>query len=63
MGLVSSPTASDVLELMAAGEGERLAYMRERARADELAETLAAFANRSGGTVLLGLVGRVHPKV
>lgn len=49
--------------LMAEGESERVALLRERVRPDELAETLAAFANRNGGTILLGVGGRVRPKL
>ncbi len=50
-------------ELLAAGETEQTAFVRERVRLEELAETLAALANRSGGVVLLGVTGRVRPKV
>ncbi len=54
----------DELEhLLAAGEGERLAFGRERARRDELAETLVAFANRSGGLLVLGVTGRARAKI
>lgn len=49
--------------LMAEGESERVALLRERTRPDALAETLAAFANRNGGTILLGIGGRVRPKL
>lgn len=49
--------------LIAEGEGERVAFVRERTRPDELAETLAAFANRSGGTVVIGVGGRARPKI
>lgn len=49
--------------LMAEGESERVALLRERARPDELAETLAALANRNGGTILLGIGGRARPKL
>jgi ATP-dependent DNA helicase RecG len=44
--------------LLASGEGPRLAFARERARLDELAETLVAFANGQGGTLVLGVGGR-----
>ena len=55
--------SAGLTELLTAGEDERLAFVRERVRADELAETLAAFANRRGGTAILGVAGRVRPKV
>jgi ATP-dependent DNA helicase RecG len=48
--------------LLAEGEGPRLAYARERARLDEIAETLVAFANGQGGTLLLGVAGRARAK-
>lgn len=50
-------------QLLAAGEGEHLAFARERPRLDEIAETMVAFANRSGGTLVLGVGGRVRPKL
>jgi ATP-dependent DNA helicase RecG len=49
--------------LLAGGEGPRVAFARERARLEELAETLAAFANGPGGTLLLGVSGRARPKL
>ncbi len=49
--------------LLAAGEGPRVAFARERARPEELAETLAAFANGRGGTLLLGVSGRARGRV
>lgn len=55
--------SAGLTELLTTGEDERLAFVRERVRADELAETLAAFANRRGGTAILGVAGRVRPKV
>jgi ATP-dependent DNA helicase RecG len=54
----------DELEhLLGAGEGPQVAFARERARPDELAETLAAFANGRGGLLLLGVVGRTRGRV
>jgi ATP-dependent DNA helicase RecG len=44
--------------LLTAPEGERIAHFRERVRHDEIAETLVAFANRSGGTLIFGINGR-----
>ncbi len=52
----------DLAALLVEGESTRLAFARANIRPDELAETLAAFANRSGGQVLLGIGGRVRPK-
>jgi ATP-dependent DNA helicase RecG len=49
--------------LIAGGESERIALLRERVRPEELAETLAALANRNGGTVVLGVGGRVRPRL
>jgi ATP-dependent DNA helicase RecG len=49
--------------LIATGETARIALFKERVRPEELAETLAALANRSGGTVLLGVGGRLRPKI
>ena len=42
-------------ELLEGGEGAGLACFRERFRPDELAETLVAFANGSGGSILIGV--------
>lgn len=49
--------------LIAGGENERAAFVKERVRPEELAETLAAFANRNGGVVLMGLSGKARPRV
>ena len=55
---------SDELEaLLAAGEGPLVAFARERTRLDTLAETLVAFANGHGGTLVVGVSGRARPKV
>lgn len=54
---------AEIDDLLTVGETEQAAFFKERVRLDELAETLAAFANRSGGTILLGVSGRVRPKV
>lgn len=48
--------------LVAAGEGAQLAFFRERLRVDDLAETLVAFANAAGGTILVGVGGK-KPKI
>lgn len=48
--------------LLAEGESARAAFVRERVRPEELAETLAAFANARGGSVVLGAGGRARPK-
>lgn len=44
-------------------EGTRTAFVRGAARVDEIAETLAALANRSGGQVVIGVAGRVRVKI
>ncbi len=53
----------DLGPLLAGGEGPQVAFARERARLDELAETLVAFANGHGGTLVLGVAGRARPKI
>ena len=64
MGAAQPPFAPFILnQLLAAGEGEQLAVFPERVRSDELAETLAALANRNGGTVVIGVAGRVRPRI
>lgn len=50
-------------ELLESGESTGLACFRERFRPDELAETLVAFANGSGGSILIGVGGRVRPRI
>ncbi|MCX7792660.1 MAG: putative DNA binding domain-containing protein, partial [Chloroflexaceae bacterium] len=55
--------ATELEHLLSAGEGPGVAFARERARPDELAETLAAFANGRGGTLLLGVSGRARGRV
>jgi ATP-dependent DNA helicase RecG len=42
-------------DLLSAGEGAQLAFVRGNFRPDALAETLAAFANAHGGTVVIGI--------
>lgn len=53
----------DVEQLLAVGENERTAFAKDRVRLEELAETLAALANRTGGVVMFGIGGRIRPKV
>ena len=60
---MSADTTAQILELLGGGEGDRLACMRGRVRPEDLAETLAALANRSGGTTILGAGGRGRPKI
>ncbi len=45
-------------ELLAQAPGLRLAFVRARFRAEELAQTLVALANSHGGTVVIGAAGR-----
>ncbi|MFV9507841.1 MAG: ATP-binding protein [Oscillochloridaceae bacterium umkhey_bin13] len=53
----------DLITLLAAGEGPHLALVRERVRLEEVAETLAAFANGAGGTLVVGVhAGRGKPR-
>lgn len=52
-----------IASLLAQPEGPRLAFFRERFKVDELAETLVAFANASGGTALVGVSGRVKGRL
>ncbi|WP_025745620.1 ATP-binding protein [Kallotenue papyrolyticum] len=49
--------------LLEGGEHERLAFARERSRPEELAETLAALANRDGGLLLVGVSGRTRARL
>ncbi len=42
--------------------GQYVAFVRERFRPDDLAETLVAFANAGGGTVLVGASGQARPR-
>ncbi len=49
-------------ELLTQAEGLRLAFLRERFKVDELAETLVALANTRGGAVIIGVSGKVRPR-
>ncbi|PDW02726.1 ATP-binding protein [Candidatus Viridilinea mediisalina] len=55
--------ASALALLIAAGEGPQVAFARSKARRDEIAESLVAFANGHGGSLILGLAGRTRAKV
>ncbi|MEI8308012.1 MAG: ATP-binding protein [Chloroflexales bacterium] len=48
--------------LLATPEGSQLAFAREKTRLDDLAETLVAFANAQGGTLVLGATGRARAR-
>src|SRR3954467_1127610 len=50
--------SSDLADLLAQPEGQRLAFVRRAFRVDELAETLAALANAHGGAIIVGVSGR-----
>ncbi len=52
----------ELRSLLAQKPGENLAFSPETVSFTELAETLAAFANGAGGTLLLGLSERGRPK-
>ncbi len=60
---VRTGAEDEVREALASGEGEHVAFFRGRVPVDELAEALAALANRSGGVILIGVSGRARPKV
>lgn len=53
----------EILALLEQPEGPQLAFLRGKARLEEVAETLVAFANAQGGTLLLGVSGRARAKV
>lgn len=44
-------------------EGPRLAFVRERFKLDDLAETLVALANAQGGTIVVGVSGRARARL
>jgi ATP-dependent DNA helicase RecG len=48
-------TPEDLMQLLAAGPGERIAFAPAHVAPAKLAETLTAFANAHGGAVLLGV--------
>lgn len=50
-------------DLLAQPAGPTLAFVRERFKPDDLAETLVALANTQGGTVVLGVSGNARAKV
>jgi ATP-dependent DNA helicase RecG len=48
--------------MLAQGEGMHLAFLRERCKLQELAETLVALANAQGGSLVIGIGGRTRPR-
>lgn len=55
-------SSDELASLLEQPEGPRLALLRERAKPNELAETLVAFANGQGGTLLLGVAGKTRTR-
>ncbi len=53
---------TDLQELLAAGQQERVAFLSGKASARQIAETLTALANASGGTVVLGVTAKGTPQ-
>ncbi|MBC8159993.1 MAG: transcriptional regulator [Roseiflexaceae bacterium] len=49
---------TQIEQLLAQPPGPRLAFVRAKFRAEELAQTLVALANSQGGTVIIGATGR-----
>ena len=61
---MSNKAAAETIEThIAQGENERVAFLRERVRTDELAEVLAALANHDGGIVYIGIGGKTRPRI
>ncbi len=56
-------SSADIAALLDQPEGQQLAFLRERSKLVELAETLVAFANAQGGTLLFGVSGRARARV
>jgi ATP-dependent DNA helicase RecG len=54
---------SELTTVLSEPESDRLAFLRERTRLDDVAETLVAFANRSGGTLVFGVSGRGRARI
>ncbi|RLF04836.1 MAG: hypothetical protein DRJ64_06375, partial [Thermoprotei archaeon] len=46
---------ADILELIGRGEGETVEFKRSLAEFREIVETICAFSNTHGGTVLVGV--------
>lgn len=50
-------------QLLESGESSNIACFREKFRPEDLAETLVGFANGTGGTAIIGVSGRVRPRI
>lgn len=55
-------TPAEVDERLLGGQGERVAFLPARAKAANIAETLAAMANGDGGLVFVGVTKRGAPQ-
>ena len=50
----------DWLALISAGESKTLEFKRELPKYDQIAKTIVAFANTSGGCLLIGVTTMEH---
>lgn len=58
-----APEEDNLQNLIAQGEGPNLAFIRERFKVSDMAETLVALANAHGGTVVVGISGRTRTRI